>query len=291
MVSNLLLLAITSIVAIGILGYLAIVIRPDARSVAVPAGIVRVYCAAGVAQPIKQLADLFNQQSDYQIEISRVGGSGELAGQIKLESESELRKTAAMFITNDELLLTQRSMQGIFETQIALATQRPVIAVASECELELIGIPAMVRAPDIRFGVASERAAVGSLARKIAADQGVLAELETNKTLEAENVMVLANALATNSLDAAVIWNSTVLQLNEASNAQTLTQTLKLAGPADPADQTTSNVTAGIVAATDKQLPGAIAFAEFLKAKKTGGVVFAKFGFEPIVQASSNSSH
>ena len=284
LVSNLLLAAIASIVAIGILAYLAVSIRPDASSEAAPANLVRVYCAAGVAQPIKQLADSFNRRSDHQIKISRIGGSGELAGQIKLESETELRNSAGMFISNDELLVAQLSNQGIFESQIGLATQKPVIAVAKDFDLKLTGIPAMIRRGKLRFGVASKRAAVGALARTIAAEHEVLVDLERTKVLDAENVMVLANALATNSLDAAIIWDSTVVQLNEASNQEIL----KIAGPADPADQTTSNVSVGIVAAAKKQLPGAKAFTEFLRTKQFGGRLFKRFGLEPIEQTSSN---
>jgi len=269
LVSNLLLAAMSSIVAIGFLGYLAILIRPDASSQAIATDVVRVYCAAGVAQPVEELADCFNKQSIYRIEISRVGGSGELAGQIKLESESDIINPAGLFITNDEQLLWQPSMQGIFESQIALATQRPVIAVAVGSRFELQGIPAMVQESEIKFGVASKRAAVGSLARKIAADHDLLSRLEKNKTLDSENVMVLAQALVTQSLDAAVVWDTTVEQINEQSESPIL----KIAGPAGPADQTTSNVTIGIVSATGDQMRKANAFAEFLNAKEFGGKV------------------
>ena len=286
LVPNLILAAIGSIVAIGFLGYLAILIRPDASSKANAADIVRVYCAAGVAQPIKQLADSFNDQSNYLIEISRVGGSGELAGQIKLESESDMLSPAKLFITNDEQLLTQPSMQGIFESQIALAIQRPVIAVAAQSPKKFNGIPAMLQESELKFGVASKRAAVGSLARKIAADHNVLSGFEKNKSLDAENVMVLAQALVTQSLDAAVVWDTTVKQINEQAEAPIL----KTAGPADPADKTTSNVTIAIAGGSNESMSGAKAFAEYLKAKQFGGKVFKRFGFEPIEQASSNSS-
>ena len=289
LVSNLLLAAIGSIVAIGFLGYLAVLIRPDASTAAVSVDVVGVYCAAGVAQPVKQLADSFNNQSDYRIEISRIGGSGELAGQIKLESESDLLSPARLFITNDEQLLSQTSMQGIFESQIALAVQRPVIAVSAEGAkngIELAGIPALLQESGIKFGVASKRAAVGSLARKIAADHKVLSRLESSKTLDAENVMVLAQALVTKSIDAAVIWDTTLKQINEQSESPIL----KTAGPADPDDKTSGNVTVAIVATSGKPSPGAKAFADFLKAKKFGGKVFKRFGFDPIEQTSSNSS-
>lgn len=281
MVSNLLLSAIGSIVAIGVLVCLAVLIRPDASTRAIPADVVRVYCAAGVAQPIEYLADSFNRQSDYQIEIARIGGSGELAGQIKLESESKLPGAAGVFVTNDEQLLTELSMQGIFESQIALATQRPVIAVPTGSGLKFSGLPAMTQTSDIRFGVASTRAAVGSLARKIAADHDVLEYLENNKTLDAENVMVLAQALATGSLDAAIVWDSTLRQINDSTDIESL----KIAGPADPADQTTGNVTIGIIAAEVKPLLGAKAFAKYLQGSKSRRI-FKSHGFEPIEQTS-----
>ena len=139
----------------------------------------------------------------------------------------------------------------------------------------------MLEKNNIRFGAASKRAAVGSLARKIAADHNALERFEKHKTFEAENVMVLAQALATGSLDAAIVWDSTLRQINDSTDIESL----KIAGPADPADQTTGNVTIGIVAAEVKPLLGAKAFAKYLQGSKSRRI-FKNHGFEPIEQTS-----
>ena len=200
-----------------------------------------------------------------------------MAGQIKTEFETAVLNSAHLLVTNDQQLLKQPSMDGICDQQFVLAIQRPVIAVSAESRLELSGIETMLLDKDIKFGIASKRAAIGSLARKIAQRHDVLAELEQRKSVDAENVMVLAQALVTGSLDAAVIWNTTVRQINEQSDSAIL----KIAGPADSANQITSNVTACIVAShSNRESVGAKSFIEFLIDRENREQVFESFGFE-----------
>lgn len=283
LISNLLLTAIASIVAIGVLGYMAISIRPDATIDVSSAKTVRVYCAAGAAQPLEQLAQTFNKQSSYEVQITRIGGSGELAGQVKMEFENEVLHGAHLLVSNDEHVLKQPTLEGICDQRFVLAIQRPVIAVSTDCRLDMRGLETMLQDKDIKYGIASKRAAIGSLARKIAESHGVLADLEQRKSLDAENVMVLAQALVTGSLDAAVIWNTTVKQINQQSNSTIL----KIAGPADAADQTTSNVTACVVANQANQaFPGVKYFVEFLVDQKNSKRVFESFGFESVQESA-----
>ena len=287
LISNLLLAAVASIIAVVVLGYMAVSIRPDAKIDVSAAKTVRVYCAAGVAGPLEQLVQAFNKQSSYQIQIARIGGSGELAGQIKTEFDTAVLNSAHLLVTNDDHLLKQPSMVGICDQQFVLAIQRPVIAVSAESRLELRGIETMLLDKDIKYGIASKRAAIGSLARKIAQHHDVLAELERRKSVDAENVMVLAQALVTGSLDAAVIWNTTVSQINNQSNSTIL----KIAGPADSANPTTSNVTACIVAShNNREAVGAKSFIEFLIDRENREQVFESFGFESAQELAQEPS-
>jgi len=282
LISHLLLTAIASIVTIGLLGYMAISIRPDAKIDVNSAKAVRVYCAAGVAQPLEQLAQTFNEQSSYEVQIARIGGSGELAGQVKMEFETKASHAAHLLVSNDEHVLKQPSLEGICDQQFVLAIQRPVIAVSTGCRLEARGLETMLQDKEIKYGIASKRAAIGSLARKLAESHGVLADLEQRKSIDAENVMVLAQALVTGSLDAAVIWNTTVSQINQQSNSTIL----KIAGPADAANQTTSNVTACVVAnQANQEFTGVKSFVEFLVDQKNSKRVFESFGFESVQES------
>ncbi len=277
-IPSLLLAAIASIFALGILGYLAVKIRPDAKTQKSDEKVVRVYCAAGVAKPTEQIAEAFNRLSDYEVQIARIGGSGELAGQIKTEFETQILSPAQLFITNDQELLNQASMIEVYKSRHTVASQQPAIAVSAEANQSFSGIGEMLEAK-MRFGIASKRTAIGLLGRKIAGQQNMLSQLEQNKTLDAENVMVLAQALVTGSIDAAIIWDTTVQQIN----AQSEKPVLKIAGPADPTGQTNGYVAVGIVA-TSSESPGARAFTDFLINEESAKLVLKRFGFQSAIQ-------
>lgn len=182
--------------------------------------VIRVYCAASLRPPIKSLIKEFNRRHDSRVEIVRVGGSGELAGQIKTESIANVQTGADLYLSADGDLLMELVKQKIVSHSVSLATQRPVIAIPANSQFDPKGLSDLIHHSDIRFGIASPRAAIGKLTRSIADSQDELNFLETRKSLDAENVMVLGQALLTGSLDAAVVWDTTVLQINRQQGPQ-----------------------------------------------------------------------
>ena len=275
--SKLLGAAITSIVLMIALCYAALMLRPDARRTT-QLGSVKVYVAAGVAKPVEQLVKKFNQQYGANIEIARIGGSGELAGQVKTEFLSGSTNGADLLVTADADLLEDAIVDGIVAESMDLAVQRPVIAVGVNSSLKIKNVLQLVRTENIRYGVASQRAAVGKLTREMARANGVLDELEAGKTVDAENVMTLAQALAAGSLDAAVIWDTTVWQVNSQHPKPVLKV---ISDPAGIRDYR-SEIRVGIISSTSVATES-LRFARFLTAKETGQDDFEQFGFSFIV--------
>ena len=272
-----LLLALISLGLLACLGFLILQIRPDAKRFSSSQQTVRVYCASGIAKPVEQIIRKFNRDYGAHVEIVRTGGSGELAGQIKTEFKTNLRDGADLYITADDRLLTQGQAEGVYAERFSLAEQKPVIAVASSRKIEIRSVIELVQSDDLKFGVASERAAVGKIIRNIAKREGVLTDLESKKTTDAENVMTLAQALVAGSLDAAVIWDTTVAQINQANSSED-GPLLEISAFADPLDEFKSDIAIGVIARS-KAPTDCLRFARYLTAPETGKMDFTKLGF------------
>ncbi len=252
---------------------LAFQLRPDAL-LETSRQTVRIYCAAGIAKPVEDIVTSYNAQYGTDVEIVRTGGSGELAGQIKTEYETGLLGGADVYITADDRLLDKAYQAGVIAERFPVAEQRPVIAVPLSSEIPIAGLEEMLLDPEVKFGIASERAAVGKLVRGVASNLNILDQLEERKATDAENVMTLAQALVAGSLDAAVIWDTTVSQLNQIGPEPVL----KIAALVDARDETKSEIALGIISTT-KSPTASLQFARFLTANQTGQPAFESYGF------------
>ncbi len=276
-------LAAISLVSLLGLAWLALLMRPEARRVQATEGsdsTVRIYCAAGVAKPVQLVAEKFIAEFGADVQIVRTGGSGELAGLIATEVQTGLADSgvfgADLFVSADDRLIDIALEQRRIAERFALARQVPVIAVLASSDCQVGSLSQLVDS-GIRFGIASERAAVGRLVRQIAKKQGCLEPLEANKKTDAENVMTLAQSLVAGGLDAAIIWDTTVAQVNQ-GNESPILKTLAIVS-SDPA--AVSTIALGVVA-TSKNPTSALKFARYLTAAQTAGESWADFGFQPI---------
>ena len=272
-VSGVLITFVSSGLLMLILLVFALQLRPDAL-LETSRQTVRIYCAAGIAKPVEDIVTAYNSRYGTDVEIVRTGGSGELAGQIKTEYETGLLGGADIYITADDRLLDKAYQAGVIAERFPVADQRPVIAVPVSSEIPIAGLSEMLSNPEVKFGIASERAAVGKLVRGVASKLGILDQLEEQKATDAENVMTLAQALVAGSLDAAVIWDTTVSQLNQIGSEPIL----KIAALVDARDETKSEIALGIVSTT-KSPTASLQFARFLTANQTGQPAFESYGF------------
>ena len=269
-----LLLGLASIVVVFLLLTFSLRLRPDARRTTADNVQINVYCAAGVARPVEQLVNEFNALMGTHLEIVRTGGSGELAGQIATEFQSGVQRGADLCILADDLLLEKGQNDGMFREVFPLAVQKPVIAVAAGSDWDIQSLSDLVSRTEISYGLTSERAAIGKMARAIAKRDQLLIPLEVNRKTDSENVMTLAQALITGSLDAAIVWDTTVNQLNQGSDQPVL----EIAAYVDPQDQIAGRVGLAVLA-TSSHPTLAIQFARFMSAPDTGGPAFHRFGF------------
>ncbi|MEC9092384.1 MAG: substrate-binding domain-containing protein [Planctomycetota bacterium] len=274
-ISLIVLLGIITLVGVGLLFYLMLRLRPEAKRDSTDQQSVTIYCAAGIAKPVQQVLERYNREFGTHLKISRTGGSGQLAGQIKTEFETGVQNGAELYITADQFLLDKAKKEGIVEEQFQLAVQRPVIAVRSDSGVKISDFQSLAKSTDLRFGITSQRAAVGKLVRKIAEREDFLSALEMNKVTDFENVMTLAQALVTQSIDAALVWDTTVAQVNQ--NAKT-GDTLSICCPADSQDSFKSNIAIGVVT-TARNPTMCLKLARYLTSPENGQSSFEQFGF------------
>lgn len=265
-----------SVIAVVVLTFLGMSLRTNFGQVLGGEQTVRVYAASSVASPLSQVIEEFNRASDVRVELVRSGGSGELAGQIKTEFETGVEYGADIFVSADQELLSKLESHSIVHSSSVLALQSPVVAVRGESEIQLKDLTDLVSSNEIRFGVASERAAIGKAARQIAIRIGIEKELIANQVVDAENVMTLAQALVSRSIDAAIVWDTTVHQVNQ-STVGNESSLLKVALPLGEPNYDT-NISVGLVA-NDSKSENSTAFKTFLVESKTSREIFKRFHF------------
>ena len=280
-VSTLSVVAIVSIIAVIGLGLAALLLRPDSRQ-SEHTETVRIYCASGLVQPLEEIVMQYNDSHDSDVAIVRAGGSGELAGQIKAEFELRTARGADVYISADEQLIVHAQLEGRVSHTIGLARQRPVIAVAADRDdLVVANLNELVNDRKLKFGVASRRAAIGHLTRMIAQRDGLLDLLESRKSIDAENVMTLAQALRVGSLDAAIVWDTTVQQMNQLdmANGSSGNPIFKIAAPVDSQNQLHSLITIGVLSSTLSE-QSSLDFANYLHRSDEARAIFQEAGFD-----------
>lgn len=275
-------LALLSCALVALLAYLAVRQRPDVRSPAGSVSALRVYCAAGVSEPIARALRNYEQVSRQRAVVAREDGSGRLFGQIAAERLTGAKGGADLFVSADASLLRDGQNQGMIDRCYVLAVEHPVIATWTGSDISPGTLRQMVEDQgQLRFGIASQNAAIGRTTRQIAERQGVLAELLNRRKLETENVMQLAQALMTKSIDVAILWDTTVKQINTQQGGLVLTIVAPAnePGPAPFVGQ----VAVGVVTGTP-ELESARRLAQYLSAPDGGLKQLAEAGFEIVSQ-------
>ena len=193
-----------------------------------------------------------------------------------------LQRVLTFFLSADFELVSELKRDGVVTEKFVLATQQPVIAVPVNSTLKVESLLDLLNR-NVRFGIASEQAAIGKITRQIASRDGVIELLENQKAVDTENVMVLAQALLAGSLDAAVLWDTTVAQINSQSDANPI----KIVAMADSHESYQGDIAVGIVSKSEL-MDSCLALCHYLQRSESGQKAFEKFGFSLMDQGKSN---
>lgn len=154
-----------------------------------------VYCAAGFREPMRELADRYEEKYGTKI-LLQFGGSGALASQLQVAGGD-------LYFPADESYL---------ET-IALKEALPVVRltaglVVQEGNPKGLGSLRDLGREGIRISLAEESASIGKLTWQALEDEGVLEMVQPNVVVTKPTVTGIVSDVATGAVDAALAWDA-----------------------------------------------------------------------------------
>ena len=220
------------------------------------------YVAAGIRRPVDALLVEYEQRYGVRAQV-QYAGSGTLLANMEVARKGDL------YLPADQLFLDRARAKGLLREALPLATQHPVIAVARGNPLNISGIQDLLT-EGVRLGLAQPGvAAIGTVARDALVEAGTWEAIRAHALVVKPTVTDLANDLSLGSLDAAILWDSTVHQFRELEAIEST----HFAG-------FSSSVIAGVISNSSNPT-AALRLARYLSAPDRGGEKFQAHGFKP----------
>lgn len=214
-----------------------------------------VYCAAGIKLPVEAAAKAYEKEFGVPVQL-QYGGSGTLLSNIRVTKSGDL------FIAADESYVKSGRDYGVLAETIPLAVQHPVIAVAKGNPKNIHGLEDLLR---VRVALANpDTASIGRTTRVLLQKSGQWAELEKHVTVFKPTVNDAANDLKIGSVDASILWDSTVQQYPELEVVRV------------PALDSAAETISVCVLTCSKEPAAALRFARYVSARDRGLREFEK---------------
>ncbi|NCO41409.1 MAG: hypothetical protein AUJ96_23795 [Armatimonadetes bacterium CG2_30_66_41] len=221
------------------------------------------YCAAGLKQPVDEVAQEYGRR--YSVEIEpQYQGSGTLL------SSLTVTHTGDLFLAADQSYLDLAREKNLVEEVIPLARMRPVIGVAKGNPKHIRGLDDLLR-KEVRVALGSpEAASIGRLTEELLTKSGHWERLKEAAVVFKPTVTDLANDLKIGSVDAAILWDATANQYPEIEAVRV-----------PVFDKATKDVLIGVLKSC-KQPTAALRFCRYLGARDKGLKTFAEHGYEVV---------
>ncbi len=235
-----------------------VALKPPAAGTATP---IMVFCAAGIKQPVEEIAAAYQKETGTEVRL-QYGGTGTLLSQIKVAQQGDL------FIAADEGALADAKKMGVTREELQLVKQRPVLAVAAGNPKHLDSVAALQQ-DGVRLALPNpEAASIGKVSKKLlGADWDALA---AKAAVMKPTVTEIAADLSLGAVDAALVWDSVVPQFKGLEKVDL------------PALSKHAEAATAAVLSSCKQPVEALKFARYLTAPEKGGAIFKKRGFTPV---------
>jgi len=160
-----------------------------------------VHCGAGIRPPMDEIAALYEERTGTRVDLA-YKGSGCLLADIEFSRKGDL------YMPGESEYMDQAKGKGFVVESMAVATMETVII--TPVGQEKVKSLADLAKPGLKLGLgAAPQTAAGVAAKSILGKAGLWAAAQKNVTMNALNVVELANAVKLGSLDAAVVWDAT----------------------------------------------------------------------------------
>lgn len=220
-----------------------------------------VYCAAGLKKPVEIIAEQYQRESGLQVQL-QYGGTGALLSAIRVAQKGDLFLAA-----DDAGIADARKFDAVREV-IPFVRQHPVIAVRAGNPKGIRSLADLER-DGVRFALANpEAAAIGRSLRKTLGPK--YDPLAARATVQKTTVTEIAGDLHLGTVDAAIVWDSTVPQFPGLEAIEVA----ELAGVIENASTA--------VLTHCKESAAALRFARYLASPEKGGAIFQQHGFQHV---------
>ncbi|MCX6872465.1 MAG: extracellular solute-binding protein [Verrucomicrobia bacterium] len=223
-------------------------------------GTLTVYCAAGLKQAVEAAAADYQRECGTAVSL-QFGGTGTLLSQLRVARRGDL------FVAADDGSLADARKSGVIREVLPLARQYPVIAVRKGNPKQIRTLDDLLRA-DVRVALANPEAA--SIGRATQAALGARWQaLASHAAVMKPTVTELASDLSLGTVDAAILWDSTVGQFAGLGWVEVPELTARV-----------ETASVAVLASCTQPVAG-LRFARYLAAPEKGGAVFRRSGFTP----------
>ena len=222
------------------------------------------YCAAGMRYAMEKVVAQYEEETGVLVRL-QYGGSNTLLNQL------EVNQTGDLYLAGDDSYIRLAQEKGLAVEAIPVALMKPVIAVPVDNPKNIHTIDDLLR-DDVKVALGDPgAAAIGKKCKRLLSASGQWRQLEEQVTKSGvfkPTVNDVANAIKLGSVDAGVIWDSTVAQYAELR---------PVAVPELDAGLATIEIT---VVKNSKNPTAALIFARYLTARDKGLEIFRATGFD-----------
>jgi molybdenum ABC transporter molybdate-binding protein len=224
-----------------------------------------VYCAAGMRYPMEKVCKEYEDEFGIEIQL-QYGGSNTLLSQL------EVSKTGDLYLAADDSYIRQARDKGLLAESLSLALMKPIIVVRHD-NTTITSVESLA-SPDVRVALGNpDAAAVGKKTRRLLTRSGHWEAIEKNVTANGvfkPTVNDVASDIDIGSVDAGVIWDSTLNQFDDLKGVST-----------PELDVGEAMVQIGVLNSS-QNATAALHFARYAAARDKGLLVFRQTGFRVV---------
>jgi molybdate transport system substrate-binding protein len=160
-----------------------------------------VHCGAGIRPPMDELAELFERRTGTPVDLA-YKGSGCLLADIEFSRKGDL------YMPGEPEYMDQAKQKGFVVESVPVAKMKTVIITPPGQE-EIKSLQDLGKT-GLKLGLgAAPQTAVGVAAQRVLEKAGLWEIVKPNVTMNALNVVELADSIKLGALDAAIVWDAT----------------------------------------------------------------------------------
>ncbi len=262
--------------AIGLIVVLVLMLNQGPQKTDVSKQRLVMHCAAGLRVPVEEIVAEYEKEYGVVVEL-QFGGSNTLLNQLQVNHFSD----ADLYLAADDFYTDKAVELDLAAETIPIAHQRPVVAVRKDTKKVIESIDDLLQ-NDVSIALGNpEQAAIGKTIRKQLETIQVdgtnrweqLEKLVTEKGVFKPTVNEVANDVKLGAVDAALVWDSTVMMPKYKEDLKSIPLPELASDP---------NLVSIAVLNSSNDPTAALKFARFLTARDKGLKVFEKYGTRPV---------